>query len=159
MAGCLGQTIITKTSNHTAKGICTMSDENQNMCAKPGRFSWNELITTDTKASADFYGKLFGWQATPFVPTGAPQGGPPYFVFKNDANDMGAGGMMQAPMPGIPTHWLPYVVVENVDASLAKATSLGAKALTPVMAIGEVGRIAVITDPLGAVIGLHEPAK
>ena len=26
----------------------------------------------------------------------------------------------------------------------------------PVMAIGEVGRVAVIQDPLGAVIGLHE---
>jgi predicted enzyme related to lactoylglutathione lyase len=159
MVGCLGQPNGTKTTNHTTKGIRTMSDENQSMCAKPGRVSWNELITTDTNASADFYGKLFGWQATPFVPKGTPAGGPPYLVFKTDANDMGAGGMMQAPAPGIPSHWLPYVIVENVDTSLAKATSLGAKALTPVMAIGEVGRIAVIADPLGAVIGLHEPPK
>ena len=72
---------------------------------------------------------------------------------------MGAGGMIQAPAPGVPTHWLPYVVVENADTSLAKATELGAKALSPVMDIGEVGRIAVIQDPLGAVIGLHEPPK
>ncbi len=136
-----------------------MSEPNQSVCPKPGHFSWNELITTNAKASADFYGKLFGWQATPFVPKGAPTGGPPYTVFKTDANDMGAGGMMQAPAPGIPTHWLPYVVVENADASLAKAIGLGAKALTPVMAIGEVGRVAVIQDPLGAVIGLHEPPK
>jgi predicted enzyme related to lactoylglutathione lyase len=46
-----------------------------------------------------------------------------------------------------------------VDASLAKAGGLGAKVLLPVMSIGEVGRIAVIQDPLGAVIGLHELAK
>ena len=124
-----------------------------------GHFSWNELITTDTQASADFYGQLFGWQATPFVPQGTPEGCPPYTLFKTDANDMGAGGMMQAPMPGIPTHWLPYVIVENADEALAKALKLGAKGLTPVMPIGEVGRVAVIQDPQGAVIGLHEPPK
>ncbi|HEY9172884.1 MAG TPA: VOC family protein [Verrucomicrobiae bacterium] len=135
-----------------------MSETNESSCAKPGHFSWNELITTDPKASATFYGSLFGWQATPFTPKGAPAGGPPYTLFKTDANDMGAGGMMQAPQPGIPSHWLPYVVVENVDASLAKASGLGAKTLLPVMSIGEVGRIAVIQDPQGAVIGLHEPS-
>ena len=80
-------------------------------------------------------------------------------VFKTDGKDMGAGGMMQAPVPGIPTHWLPYVIVENADKSLARAVELGGKALTPVMAIGEVGRVAVIQDPLGAVIGLHEMPK
>lgn len=133
--------------------------EPQSECPKPGHFSWNELITTDTKASADFYGELLGWQAAPFTPAGAPAGGPPYLLFKTDANDMGAGGMMQAPTPGVPMHWLPYVVVENADASLAKAKGLGAKALTPVMDLGEVGRVAVIQDPLGAVIGLHEPPK
>jgi uncharacterized protein len=133
-----------------------MSETNQSMCPKTGHFSWNELITTNTKASADFYAALFGWQAVPFVPKGAPQGGPPYTVFKTDANDAGAGGMMQAPAPGIPSHWLPYVVVADAEDSMAKATSLGAKALTPVMDVGEVGRIVVLQDPQGAVIGLHE---
>ena len=42
---------------------------------------------------------------------------------------------------------------------MALAVKLGAKALTPVIAIGEVGRIAVLQDPLGAVLGLHEPPK
>jgi len=136
-----------------------MSEPKESGCGKPGEFSWNELISTNTKASADFYGKLFGWQATPFVPKGAPAGGPPYTLFKIGANDMGVGGMMAAPAPGIPTHWVPYVVVANADQSLAQAVKLGAKALTPVMAIGEVGRIAVIQDPQGACLGLHEPAK
>ena len=72
---------------------------------------------------------------------------------------MGAGGMMPLPAPGMPTHWLAYVIVENADQSLAKAVELGAKVLAPVMCIGEVGRVAVIQDPLGAAIGLHEPPK
>jgi predicted enzyme related to lactoylglutathione lyase len=136
-----------------------MSDTENCSCPKPGHFSWNELITSDPKSSTEFYSKLFGWQTAPFTPAGSPPGCPPYTIFKTDAQDMGAGGMMQAPMPGIPTHWLPYVVVENADASLAKAVELGAKALTEVMSIGEIGRVAVIQDPLGAVIGLHEMPK
>ena len=26
-----------------------------------GRFVWHELMTTDTEAAADFYGKVVGW--------------------------------------------------------------------------------------------------
>ena len=134
-----------------------MSAEQDAMCMKPGRVSWNELVTTNSKAAADFYGKLFGWQATPYVPQGAPAGGPPYSIFKLAKDDeMGLGGMLQAPQPGMPSQWLPYVVVQNVDASLKQATSLGAKVCVPAMSIGEVGRVAVIQDPQGATIGLHE---
>ena len=136
-----------------------MSEPSESPCMKPGHFSWNELMTTDTKASAEFYGKLFGWQATPFAPEGTPADGPPYLILKTDAADMGAAGMMQVPGPGVPTHWLSYVVVENIDQSLAKATELGATVLLPAMAVNQVGRVAVFQDPLGAVLGLHEPAK
>ncbi len=133
-----------------------MSEPAEAPCPKPGHVSWNELITTDPTSSASFYGKLFGWQAVPFVAPGAPAGDAAYLVFKTDANDTGVGGMMAEPTPGVPPHWMPYVIVKDADASLAKAVELGAKALMPVMAIGGVGRVAVIQDPLGAVIGLHE---
>ncbi|MCP5524622.1 MAG: VOC family protein [Verrucomicrobiales bacterium] len=136
-----------------------MSETNETQCGKPGRVSWNELISPDPKASAKFYGGLFGWQATPFTPPGAAPGGPPYTLFKTDAEDMGTAGMVQSPQPTMPPLWLPYVMVENVDTSLAKAVELGGKALMEVMSIGGVGRIAVVQDPLGAVFGLHEPPK
>jgi uncharacterized protein len=139
--------------------IRVMSEPDKSMCPKTGCVSWNELITTNSKASTEFYGKLFGWQAVPFVPKGAPTGGPPYTLFKLDSKEMGVAGVMQAPKPGVPTHWLPYVVVENADQTLAKAVQLGAKVLTPIMSIGEVGRVAVIQDPQGAIMGLHEPPK
>ena len=40
--------------------------------------------------------------------------------------------------------------------ALANSAQLGAKTCVPVMSIGEIGRIAVIQDPQGATIGLHE---
>jgi predicted enzyme related to lactoylglutathione lyase len=136
-----------------------MSETSEMTKPKTGDISWNELVTTDTRAAGNFYGKLFGWQAEPYVPKGAPAGGPPYTLFKLDPNSMGVGGMMQTQHPEMPAQWLPYVAVDNVDATLAKAVKLGAKTCVPVMSIGEVGRIAVIQDPQGATIGLHECPK
>lgn len=136
-----------------------MSNTSEMQKPKAGEVSWNELMTTSAKGAAEFYGKLFGWQATPFTPPGGMAGDHEYNLFKLDPNSMGVGGMMQAPDPKIPSHWVPYVVVEDIDASLAKATKLGAKTCLPVTSIGEIGRIAVIQDPQGATVGLHELAK
>ena len=136
-----------------------MSQTSEMTRPKTGEVSWNELITTNTRAAATFYGKLFGWQAAPFTPQGAPPGGPPYTLFKIDPNSMGVGGMMQAQHPEMHAQWIPYVVVDNVDTALARATKLGAKSCLPVTSIGDIGRIAVIQDPQGATIGLHEPGK
>jgi predicted enzyme related to lactoylglutathione lyase len=133
--------------------------ENNPCPPKTGDFSWNELISSNTAASGEFYSKLFGWQIIPFENPGAPSGMPPYLIFKTDTKPMGVGGMMQAMHPSIPTHWTPYVVVENADTSLAKALELGAKVCVPVMAIPNVGRIACIMDPQGAIIGFHELPK
>lgn len=136
-----------------------MSQTTEMTRPKTGEVSWNELITTNTKAAATFYGKLFGWQAEAFTAPGAPAGGPPYSLFKLDPNTMGVGGMMQTPDPKMPSQWIPYVVVDNADTALANAVKLGAKTCFPVTSIGEIGRIAVIQDPQGATIGLHELAK
>ena len=136
-----------------------MSETSEMTRPKIGEVGWNELVTTDTKGAASFYGKLFGWKAEPFISKGAPSGGHPYSLFKLDPNSMGIGGMMQAPDPKMPSQWIPYVAVDNVDASLAQAAKLGAKTCLPVTSIGEMGRIAVIQDPQGATIGLHEFPK
>ncbi len=136
-----------------------MSQTSEMTRPKTGEVSWNELITTNTEAAAGFYGKLFEWQAEPFAAPGAPPGMPPYTLFKTDLNTMGVGGMMQAQHPEMPAQWIPYVVVDNADVALAKAIKLGGKSCLPVTSIGEIGRIAVIQDPQGATIGLHELAK
>src|SRR5665213_1318082 len=121
-----------------------MSQTSEMTKPKTGEISWNELVTRDTKGAANFYGKLFGWQSTPFKPEGMPSDAMPYNLFKLDPNSMGVGGMMQVPHPEMPSQWIPYVVVEDVDKSLAQANKLGARTLVPAMSIGEIGRIAII---------------
>jgi predicted enzyme related to lactoylglutathione lyase len=72
------------------------------------------------------------------------------------------GGLMdlpeQARKAGAPSHWLGYVTVPDVDATLSKAKEYGAKPLMGPMDLPEVGRIAVISDPQGAVISLFTPS-
>jgi predicted enzyme related to lactoylglutathione lyase len=57
---------------------------------------------------------------------------------------------------GIPPNWLSYVSVANVDETAAKAKSLGATIAKEPFDVMEVGRMAVIEDPTGAVFALWQ---
>lgn len=114
-----------------------------------GAFSWQELITPNPQAAAEFYGTLFGWSVkTMDMGTG------PYHVIS--VGETGIGGIMSPPpgAPAMPPAWCGYVTVNNVDETIAKATSLGGKVLVPPMDIPTVGRMAVIQDPQGAVLNV-----
>jgi predicted enzyme related to lactoylglutathione lyase len=54
-------------------------------------------------------------------------------------------------------HWLPYVAVDDVDATIARARKLGA--LIPVVPedIPGIGRFSVLEDPTGAVLAVMKP--
>jgi predicted enzyme related to lactoylglutathione lyase len=55
--------------------------------------------------------------------------------------------------PDAPELWLPYFLVENLDARLRQAEALGATLLRPALAISAAGRIALIRQPGGAIVG------
>src|SRR5207247_1819898 len=57
---------------------------------------------------------------------------------------------------GVPPHWLTYVAVEDVDASAQSGASLGGNVLMPPMDIPNVGRMAVLKDPQGAVFAIFK---
>lgn len=116
---------------------------------QPGRFAWNELVTKNVPAAKKFYGRLLGWKTQPFGK------GVPYTLFKK-GREM-AGGMLKHPHPERPSLWVPYVVVDDVDATVKKGVKLGAQLVLPPHNIPTVGRIAVLADPQGAVIGIFKP--
>jgi hypothetical protein len=66
-------------------------------------------------------------------------------------------GLMALPDASVPPLWQPYVAVEDADATTAKAKELGASTLMGPMDIPNVGRIAVLRDPQGAVFGIIKP--
>jgi predicted enzyme related to lactoylglutathione lyase len=113
-----------------------------------GRFAWHELMTSDTKAATRFYSELLSWKVNemPMGPGGT------YTLFKQ--GDKEVAGMMASPQAGIPSHWLTYIGVEDVDASVKKITELGGKMLVPPTDVPGMLRFAVAQDPQGAAFGI-----
>jgi len=68
------------------------------------------------------------------------------------------GGLMQQPVPGAPSTWLAYVVVDDVKAATEKAKSLGARVMKDVSEVQGMGWFSIITDPTGAHLGLWQNA-
>ena len=109
----------------------------------PGTIGWNEIVTPNKEASIAFYTQLFGWtQEDMELP-----GGMTYTMFKQ--GDRAVAGCVQPEQEGIPASWLQYVNVEDIDAILEKAKSLGSNVLVERTDL-PMGSFAVVTDPQGA---------
>ena len=120
-----------------------------------GRFNWNELMTNDIAKAKAFYGQTLGWTFEPFpMPDGeywiarAPDGTPTAGIMPMDPQDTES-------QPG----WLSYVQVDDLDRAVSATTAGGGQVLQPPMDIPNVGRIAVVEDPAGAVLGLMKPVS
>lgn len=123
-----------------------------------GEFCWFELATTDPASVKDFYTGLFGW-TTREDPI--PESDIVYTTFQQNGKSI-AACVAQQPQEreqGIPPHWNNYIAVGNVDEIVPKAEELGAKVIAPPFDVMEMGRMAVITDPTGAVISLWQDAN
>lgn len=120
----------------------------------PGMVCWNELSTTDTAAAERFYTGLFGWKAnTKEMPNGMR-----YTCFETNGRAV-AAMCAKCPEDKSPnSYWLYYVQTNNIAASAAKATALGAKAYCDIMDIPGVGKMAYFADPVGASFALYESA-
>ena len=64
------------------------------------------------------------------------------------------GGMLKQMMPGAPSAWMPYVLVDDIQASTKKARTLGATILKDVTEVPAMGWFSFIQDPTGAILGL-----
>lgn len=64
------------------------------------------------------------------------------------------GGMMQHPVPGCPSVWIPYVFVKDIDAATKRAKKRRAKIVKDVTEIPKMGWRNIIIDPTGAMLGM-----
>lgn len=109
-----------------------------------------ELNTTDVAKAKDFYGKLFNWklQDTPM------DQGMTYTLI--NVGEGTGGGMMKQMMPGCPSSWLSYVLVDDIKSATQKARDLGANVMKDSMEVPNMGWLSIITDPTGAMLGLWQ---
>jgi predicted enzyme related to lactoylglutathione lyase len=118
---------------------------------EPGTYGWAELNARGIDKAIDFYRSVLGWDAKT-TPMGVGQ--PDYTTFDLGGDDV-AGGMEMQPMvpAGVPSYWMVYFNVADVDTAFETALGLGAtEMVAPSPMPG--GRFAIINDPQGAMFGL-----
>ena len=109
-----------------------------------------ELNTTDVAKAKAFYTKLFDWTMEEM-----PMPGGSYTMIK--VGEGTGGGLMKHQMPGAPSMWLAYVLVDDIEAATRKAKSLGASVIKDVTEVMGAGWFSIIADPTGAALGLWKP--
>ena len=121
----------------------------------PGAPSWIDLMTTDQAGAVEFYRQLFGWETM----VSGPEMGNYGMAMVGDRPVAGIGPI--PPDQQFPPSWSVYINVSDVDTVVAAVTAAGGQVVAPVMDVaGEgqhPGRMAIVADPSGGVLGLWEP--
>jgi uncharacterized protein len=120
----------------------------------PGTFCWADLGTSDPGRAKRFYTALFGWTADD-RPSGPDT---VYSIFMREGRSV-AALYAQEPSPGVPPHWLSYASVASAADTAARARALGGALIHEPFDVLDVGRMAVLQDPGGAVLALWEPRR
>lgn len=110
-----------------------------------------ELNTTDHSKAKQFYGQLFQWDISQEMDIGEHG---TYTLIR--VGDGTGGGMMQHPVPGASSLWVPYVEVPDLAAATKKARDLGAKIVQDNVPVQDMGAFSILIDPTGATLGLWE---
>jgi predicted enzyme related to lactoylglutathione lyase len=112
---------------------------------------WVDVLTTDPARTRDFYGRLFGWTVED---PGEEYGG--YVNFLSQGIHV-AGCMRNDGSAGVPDLWSVYLATADAEATVARAADHGGQVMVPAMDVMELGRMAVVADVGGAVVGMWQP--
>jgi predicted enzyme related to lactoylglutathione lyase len=114
----------------------------------PGKVVWRDLLTTDLPAAQRFYGDLFGWRFT----DGGTEG---YVVATLDGRRVAGLASADEVEGGVNvSQWISSVSSADVDEDTNRAAALGATIHRTPRDVGERGRLAVLSDPQGALFAL-----
>ncbi len=112
--------------------------------------SWMDVSSTDPDGAAAFFGALFGWSC--------PEGDPDLGGYRNcTMNGKRVAGITPAMDADAVPGWTTYVNVDDADTVAALVVEHGGVVVAPVMDIKDLGRMAVFTDPTGAMFGIWQP--
>jgi uncharacterized protein len=119
----------------------------------PGTFSWADLGTSDVEAAKAFYTGLLGWE-----PEDNPvPGGGVYSMMRVGGLEVCA--IYEQREEAVPPAWLSYVTVASADETADRAREVGGSWMSEPFDVMDVGRMALLQDPQGAVFAAWEPRR
>ncbi|MFC9886717.1 VOC family protein [Streptomyces pilosus] len=118
----------------------------------PGTPCWVSLMVHGFEATEEFYGALFGWEFRP-----GPEQPGPYVRALLNGHAVAGIGVFPADRR-LPVAWTPYFASDDVDATAHTVRSCGGTVGVGPLDAGRAGRLAIGSDPGGAVFGIWQPA-
>ncbi|MGG8407053.1 VOC family protein [Streptomyces sp. 12297] len=116
----------------------------------PGTPCWVSLMVHGLGEIEDFYAALFGWEYTP----GPPQLGP-YVRATMGGKDVAGIGQLP-PDRHLAPAWTTYLATADADSTAEAVRSCGGTVAVGPLDAGAAGRVAICSDPLGAVFGIWQ---
>jgi len=119
-----------------------------------GTVHWTELMTRDVAKAKAYYAKVCGWE---FDEVPMEEG---IYHIARVGETMVAGIMDLADMPGMEAatpYWMTYLAVDDVDAAVKETAAMGGGVHRAPWDVEGVGRVAMISDPAGAALGIMTP--
>lgn len=119
---------------------------------EPGTMGWCEANVPDAEQARRFYEELMGASTRRLSAEEIPT---TYYVLSKDGTDVGGILEMTEAWAGVPPHWMAYFEVEDADRTTEAAREAGGTVSVPPFDT-PYGRIAVLTDPFGAVFSVNQ---
>jgi predicted enzyme related to lactoylglutathione lyase len=121
----------------------------------PGTFCWADLGSPDALDAKRFYTALFGWTAED-----RPMGPGAFYTMLNHQGRAVAALYAQDPASGAGApHWLNYISVGSANEAARRTRELGGTVVVEPFDVLDVGRMALVQDPSGAVVALWQPRR
>ncbi|MGA5643015.1 VOC family protein [Streptomyces cinereoruber] len=116
----------------------------------PGTPCWVSLMVHGLDATQEFYRALFGWE---FVP--GPEQLGPYVRALLGGKEVAGIGRLPADRH-LRIAWTPYLATEDADETAEGVRGCGGTVAVGPLDAGEAGRMAICSDPMGAVFGIWQ---
>ena len=125
-----------------------MSDKSQ-----VGKIGWIDMTVDNADGIREFYKTVVGWGSE-----SVSMGDYSDYSMTMPASGEAVSGICHARggNADIPSGWLIYIVVEDVEKSAAACTDNGGEVVVPIKGLAG-GRFCVIRDPAGSTAALYQP--
>lgn len=120
--------------------------------AAPGEWIWSSLFTSDPGTEAAFYQALFDYDVFELPDSAGAQ----HLLLASRNYARASANTLPANGPDAHSYWLNYVRVDDAVNAAAQAVALGGRVLVEPRSDRHGGKVAVIADPQGALLGLLE---
>jgi predicted enzyme related to lactoylglutathione lyase len=119
-------------------------------------FGWAELNARGLERAIPFYESIFGWT---HETSEAAEGVPAYTQFQGAGQQLAGAFEMSQDVPAqVPSFWMIYFNVDDVDATTQAVKDAGGS-VTAVPQDYFGGRFAIVADPQGATFGLFKSSN